>query len=282
MLINQILSFYCPSQVFARAGAYQKIEEIVMDWGKKRLFLAVDGALLESEIVANVKRMLERNNIGFSIFSEFASDPSADSVTKAFEICQRDKVEALIAIGGGSAIDVAKGVGIVTTNGGRIHDYEGIEQFHIPPLPLIAVPTTAGTGSEVSGSCVITDTERNLKMSIRHAALNPADVAILDPLALQTLPAVVAAHSGIDAFVHAFESYLSLNASIITDGINLYAMELISKNIRPFVANRRNMEAGLGMLIGSCLAGMTFGLTGLGNIHCMDFIRQTAQKCDIE
>ena len=152
---------------------------------------------------------------------------------------------------------------------GRIHDYEGIEKFSIPSLPLIAIPTTAGTGSEVSGSCVITDTEKNLKMSIRHAALNPADVAILDPVGLQTLPATVAAHSGMDAFVHAFESFLSLNASLITDGINLYAMELISKNIRPFTANRQNMEAGLNMLIGSCLAGMTFGLTGLGNVHCM-------------
>lgn len=103
----------------------------------------------------------------------------------------------------------------------------------------------------------------------RHAALNPADVAILDPIALQTLPASVAAHSGMDAFVHAFESYLSLNASPITDGINLYAMKMISESIRQFVANRKDLDPGLNMLIGSCLAGMTFGLTGLGNVHCM-------------
>jgi alcohol dehydrogenase len=99
--------------------------------------------------------------------------------------------------------------------------------------------------------------------------LNQADVAILDPIALQTLPASVAAHSGMDAFVHAFESYLSLNASPITDGINLYAMRMISESIRQFVANRKDLDPGLNMLIGSCLAGMTFGLTGLGNVHCM-------------
>ena len=269
MSINQISFFYCPSKIFMGTGSHQKIEEIIKDWGKKRLFLTVDGALLESEIVTNVKDLLDRNGIGFSIFSDIEADPSAATVEKAFEICKNDKAEALISIGGGSAIDVAKAVGILATNGGRIHDYEGIKKFSIPPLPLIAIPTTAGTGSEVSGSCVITDTEKDLKMSIRHATLNPADVAILDPIGLQTLPGTVAAHSGMDAFVHAFESYLSRNANPITDGINLYAMELISQNIRQFTANRQNMEAGINMLMGSCLAGMTFGQTGLGNVHCM-------------
>jgi alcohol dehydrogenase len=116
---------------------------------------------------------------------------------------------------------------------------------------------------------VITDTEKNLKMSIRHAALNPAVFAILDPLALRTVPAHVAAHSGIDAFVHAFESYVSLQTNLITDAINLQSIELLASNIRPFVANRGNLEAGLNMLCGSALAGMTFGQTGLGNVHCM-------------
>jgi len=166
-------------------------------------------------------------------------------------------------------MDVGKAVGILATNGGRIHQYEGIEKFSIPPLPLIAIPTTAGTGSEVSGSCVITDTDRGLKMSIRHASLNPAKVAILDPIALKSLPATVAAHSGMDAFVHAFESYIALNASPMTDAINLYAIELMAQNIRQFVANRANLDAGLKMACASNLAGITFGLTGLGNVHCM-------------
>jgi alcohol dehydrogenase len=231
--------------------------------------MAVDQALLQSEICLNVKGILERSGVRVSIFTEIEPDPSARTVAKAFEVCKADNATALLAIGGGSTMDVAKAVGILATNGGRIHDYEGTEKFSAPPLPLLAIPTTAGTGSEVSGSCVITDTEKNLKMSIRHAALNPAKVAILDPMALKTLPATVAAHSGMDAFVHALESYLSLNASPMTDAINLYAIELISQHLRPFVANRSNLEAGLNMLCGSCLAGMTFGWTGLGNVHCM-------------
>ncbi|EWM45111.1 iron-containing alcohol dehydrogenase family protein [Bordetella holmesii 70147] len=155
------------------------------------------------------------------------------------------------------------------TNGGRIADYEGIEKFSIPPMPLYAVPTTAGTGSEVSGACVVTDTARNVKMAIRHAAFSPAQVAILDPLAVSSMPAHVAAHAGIDAFVHAFESYLSKLANPFSDAVNLHAMKLIVGSIRQFVANRRNTAAAMDMLCGSSMAAMSFGVTGLGNVHCM-------------
>lgn len=265
----QVSSFFCPTKILMGIGAHEKVEGLIKSWGSKRCFLAVDEALINSDIYRCIKDILDRNNIGFSLYTEIEPDPSANTVAKAFDVCRGNDATALIAIGGGSTMDVAKAVGILATNGGRIHDYEGIEKFSKPRLPLIAIPTTAGTGSEVSGSCVITDTDRGLKMSIRHAALNPANVAVLDPLALRTLPASVAAHSGMDAFVHAFESYISLNANPMTDAINLYAMELMSQNIRQFVANRNNPEAGLNMLAASSLAGITFGQTGLGNVHCM-------------
>ena len=269
MAATQVSSFYCPTKIIMGIGAHEKAEGVIKGWNSNRCCLLVDEALIESDIYTCIKGILDRNAIQFGMFTEIEPDPSANTVAKAFEVCKATDATALIAIGGGSTIDVAKAVGILATNGGRIHDYEGIEKFTKPRLPLLAIPTTAGTGSEVSGSCVITDTERGLKMSIRHAAMNPANVAILDPLALKTLPASVAAHSGLDAFVHAFESYVSLNANPMTDAINLYAMELMSQNIRQFVASRINQEAGLNMLAASCLAGITFGQTGLGNVHCM-------------
>jgi alcohol dehydrogenase len=265
----QVFSFLCPTRIYAGLDAHAKVEEVLKSWRSARLLVTVDKALLQSEIYKKVNGILERNGIQCSLFTDIEPDPSATTVAKAFEVCAASKATALLAIGGGSTMDVAKAVGILATNGGRIHDYEGIEKFSKAPLPLMAIPTTAGTGSEVSGSCVITDTDKNLKMSIRHAALNPARVAILDPTAVMTLPATVAAHSGMDAFVHAFESYLSLNASPMTDALNLYAIELIGRNIRPFVANRHNLDAALQMLCGACLAGITFGQTGLGNVHCM-------------
>jgi alcohol dehydrogenase len=265
----RVFSFFCPTKIHSGINAHAKIEDVIKSWRSDRLFILIDSALINSEIYWNIKGILEKNGITFDIFSDIEPDPSANTVTEALEVCKASNATSLMAIGGGSTIDVAKAIGILATNGGRIYDYEGIEKFSTPPLPLIAIPTTAGTGSEVSGSCVITDTEKNLKMSIRHAALNPAEVAILDPIALKSLPAAVAAHSGMDAFVHAFESYLSLNASPMTDALNLYAIELISQNIRQFVANRENLDAGLNMLYGSCLAGITFGQTGVGNVHCM-------------
>src|SRR5690606_20763618 len=110
-------------------------------------------------------------------YSGIEPEPKDGTVVAAFERCKAHRADALLALGGGSTIDVAKAVGIVMTNGGRIADYEGIEKFSTAPLPLIAIPTTAGTGSEVSGACVITDTSRNVKMAIRHASFGPAEVA---------------------------------------------------------------------------------------------------------
>lgn len=264
-----ISTFFCPSKIYLNEGAHTKIAEIASARQCQRIFIAVDAALLKSDFYQRIESMLTEAGISIATFSEIEPDPSATTVAKAFDACQRHAATLILAVGGGSTIDVAKAVGILATNGGRIHDYEGIEKFSTPPLPLIAIPTTAGTGSEVSGSCVITDTEKNLKMSIRHAALNPAAYAILDPLALRTVPGHVAAQSGLDAFVHAFESFISRQANVMTDAINIQAIELIANNIRQFVADRGNLEAASNMLCGSALAGMAFGQTGLGNVHCM-------------
>lgn len=264
-----IASFFCPTKIYMGVGSYEKIKDIFSAAGYKRVFIAIDAALLKSDFYQRLQTLLSDLGVETASYSDIEPDPSVNTVNKAFAVCQAINAEVTLAVGGGSTIDVAKAVGILMTSGGKIHDYEGIEKFSVAPIPLIAIPTTAGTGSEVSGSCVISDTEKNLKMSIRHAALNPATYAILDPLAVRTVPEHVAAHSGIDAFVHAFESYISLGANLMTDAINLQAIELLAANIRRFVANRNDLEAGLNMLCGSALAGITFGQTGLGNVHCM-------------
>jgi alcohol dehydrogenase len=258
-----------PTQIIFGVNSHSLISDEVEKFAAKQVFIVTDRGVSQTEFFKKVLDHLKSCEIGIVVFDDVEPDPSAKTVEKAFNLFQKNKVSVLLAIGGGSPIDVAKAVGILATNGGRIHDYEGTNQFKIPPLPLIAIPTTAGTGSEVSGSCMITDTERTIKMSIRHSRLNPARIAILDPLALISLPASVAAHTGMDAFVHALESYISLQANPLTDGINLYALELIAKNIRPFVANRCNSEAGGNMLAGAALAAVGFTYTGAGNVHCM-------------
>ena len=262
-------AFYSPTEVIFGVGAHRRLGSVVARLKATRVLLVVDPGLRDGEICAELLAALDSAGVAAALFSDIAPDPTDLMVAAAERLAREHGAEAVIAFGGGSTIDVAKAVAILVANGGRIHQYEGIEKFSIPPLPLVAIPSTAGTGSEVSGSCVITDTGRGLKMSIRHAALNPARVAILDPLVLIGLPAHVAMHAGMDAFVHAFESYISLGANPFTDTLNLRAMELIGANIRRFVADRADLEAGEAMLLGSAMAGMSFGQTGLGNVHCL-------------
>lgn len=265
----KILSYACPTKIFMGVGAYEKLPDILRGLGTKHVFLLSDNGVASTDFFTHVEGVLKENSINFDVFTDIESDPSDTTVEKAYAMYRERKPTALITLGGGSTIDVGKGVAILATNGGRIHDYEGTDKFAKAPLPIIAIPTTTGTGSEVSASCVITDTTRGLKMSIRSASLNPAEIAILDPLAVTSLPAQVAIDSGMDAFVHAFESYLSLNANLITEAMTLSAIELIAHNIGPFVSNRGNLDAGQAMLCGASLAAMGFGNTGLGNIHCM-------------
>lgn len=265
----KVLSFLSPTKVYLGVNSHQKLREIVSERDVKRFLFLSDAGVASTEFFSLVESILKESGVGFDLFTDIEPNPSASTVEKAYELYRTNEPSALLAVGGGSTMDVGKAVGILATNKGRIHDYEGIDKFSKAPLPLIAIPTTAGTGSEVSGSCVITDTDRGLKMSIRSAALNPARIAILDPLALRSLPSTVAAHAAMDAFVHAQESYVSLNANPITDAGNLYAIKLISQNIRPFVSNRGNLEAGLMMLSAASLAAMGFSNTGAGNVHCM-------------
>jgi len=261
--------FLCPTTTHFGNGAVDELPKILGLLDAKRLFVLIDAALLNTPFFERVQQLLKDTAIETALFSEIEPDPSAHTVQKAYDLAQAHHTDTVLAIGGGSTMDVAKAVGILMVHGGSIHDYEGSEKFGTPGLPLIAIPTTAGTGSEVSGSCVITDTDKNRKMSIRHAALNPARYALLDPAALATLPATVAAHAGIDAFVHALESFTSLLANPITDALNLKAIGLISHHLRDLVRDRSNESAALNMLLGSALAGMAFGQTGLGNVHCM-------------
>ncbi|CAN0500581.1 unnamed protein product [Ectocarpus sp. 12 AP-2014] len=269
MAFVHVYKSHCPTHILLGFDSRHEVTNIITNHGWKRVFLVVDPALVDSIVYRTLKAGLSSVDAEVIEFSHIEPEPKDTAVDSALEISQSFNPEALIVLGGGSAIDVAKAVAIVMSNGGHITDYEGIEKFSKKPLPLIAIPTTAGTGSEVSGAAVITDTTRNVKMAIRHAAFGPATYAILDPVAISTAPAHVAMHAGIDAFVHAFESYLSKLANPFSDAYNLHAIRLISRNIRPYVANRENQEVAFNMLCGSSMAAMSFGSTGTGNVHCM-------------
>ncbi|MFP1680492.1 iron-containing alcohol dehydrogenase [Alloalcanivorax sp. C16-2] len=267
--MNRINTFFCPTRLLCGADAHRRLPEMIADQGARRVFLVIDPALADSPIAAAIDETLRNRGIALERYTDIRPDPDDVMVASAFEGCRAHGADAIVTIGGGSTMDVAKAVAILSTNGGAIGDYEGVDRFSLPPLPVYAVPTTAGTGSEVSGACVITDHARGVKMAIRHAAYCPAKVAILDPLAVASMPPQVAAHAGLDAFVHAFESYLSKLATPFSDALNIQAMTLIAGSIRAFFADRGDTGAALDMLSGSSMAAMSFGVTGLGNVHCM-------------
>lgn len=269
MSSGEIVSFHCPTRLHFGHGALAVVPQIVTGAGWSRVMVVVDPALVGGIAYNRLMADLSGSGIKLCEFSGVDPEPGDINVDRALDVLNAAGADAIIALGGGSAIDVAKAVAIVATNGGCIADYEGGDAFHVAPLPLIAIPSTAGTGSEVSGAAVITDTTRNLKMAIRHARFGPATHAVLDPTVVATVPGHVAVHAGVDAFVHAFESYLSKLANPFTDAWNLRAIRVLSGNIRPYVANRENADAALNMLCGASMAAMSFGTTGTGNVHCM-------------
>jgi alcohol dehydrogenase class IV len=202
------------------------------------------------------------------IFSDVVSDPPVEVVEQALAFSRQKAARAVIGLGGGSSMDAAKGLAVCMASDVSLREYGAGIPVEGPIAPLYAIPTTAGTGSEVTRVSVITDAQKKEKMSIRGEHLAPL-AAVLDPELIAGLPASVAAETGADALTHAVEAYVSLNSNPITDALAISAIEMIANNLPDFVADSHNREAGLRMLLASCLAGQAFSNGGLGLAHSM-------------
>lgn len=224
--------------------------------------------LAKMGLVEKAANSLKSAGISVDTFTDIEGNPSVETVDKATAAFKEAGADFIVAFGGGSPMDVAKAVGVTAKYGGSITEYEGAHKVPGPIIPLIAIPTTAGTGSEVTAFSVITDHSRDYKLTVFSYEILPA-YAILDAELLTTAPASVAAACGIDAFIHAEEAYISTAASPFSDAMAEKAMSLIGKNIRRFVANRGDIEAAESMLVGSLFAGIAFSFARLGNVHAM-------------
>ncbi len=249
-------------------GTMDKVSELALKLNAGHALIISGPNLLKMGVVGRVSGALKSAGIECSVFTDVEANPSVATVEKAAEFFESEGADMLIALGGGSPMDVAKAVGVVVKYGGSITQYEGAGKVPGPIIPLIAIPTTAGSGSEVTAFSVITDHARNYKLTVFSYELLPA-YALLDPELLTTAPASVAAACGIDAFIHAFESYISRMASPFSEAMSEKAMELIGGSIRRFVANRGDLEAAQNMLVGSLFAGIAFSFARLGNVHAM-------------
>lgn len=261
-------NFSVPQDITVGKGSLAKLPEIAKKLGGSHAFIISGPHLAKMGLVEKAADYLKTVDIKTDAFTESEANPSVATVEKATEKFKESGADFIVAFGGGSPMDVAKAVGVVAKYGGSITEYEGAHKVPGPIIPLIAIPTTAGTGSEVTAFSVITDHSRDYKLTVFSYELLPA-YAILDAELITTAPASVAAACGIDAFIHAEEAYISTAASPFSDAMAEKAMALIGKNIRRFVANRGDMEAAEAMMVGSLFAGIAFSFARLGNVHAM-------------
>lgn len=261
-------SFSVPQNITVGKGSLAKLPEIAKKSGGSHAFLMSGPHLAKMGLVEKAANSLKFAGISVDTFTDIEGNPSVETVDKATAAFKEAGADFIVAFGGGSPMDVAKAVGVTAKYGGSITEYEGAHKVPGPIIPLIAIPTTAGTGSEVTAFSVITDHSRDYKLTVFSYEILPA-YAILDAELLTTAPASVAAACGIDAFIHAEEAYISTAASPFSDAMAEKAMSLIGKNIRRFVANRGDIEAAEAMLVGSLFAGIAFSFARLGNVHAM-------------
>lgn len=260
--------FFIPQNIIVGAGTLVRLPECAQKLGGTHAMLLSGPTLRKMGIVDKAAKYLEDAGMKVDIFTEIEANPSVTTVEKATTAFKEAGADFIVALGGGSPMDVAKAVGVTAKYGGSITEYEGAHKVPGKIIPLIAIPTTAGTGSEVTAFSVITDHSRDYKLTVFSYELFPS-YAILDPELLTSAPVSVAAACGIDAFIHAEEAYVSTAASPFSDAMAEKAMELIGKNIRRFVARRTDLEAAEAMLTGSLFAGIAFSFARLGNVHAM-------------
>lgn len=261
-----ITKFAIPEVIFGR-GALIHVAPCARRLGAKRVLLVTDNGLEDSGWVERVTEILADDKLEWALFDDVSSNPRDCQVLEGAEAYVEEKCDVIIALGGGSPMDAAKGMATLVGNGGRIVEYEGANRILRPLPPMLFLPSTAGSGSDISQFCIITDVERQLKMSIISRSLVP-NVSIIDPLLLLTKSEELIIASAIDALSHAIESYVSRLASPFTEIQALRAIKLIVHNLKPALEDR-SIDALEQLSIASTAAGMSFSNAGLGAAHAL-------------
>lgn len=249
-------------------GSIKTIGAEVKRKGATRILIVTDKGVVSSGILKPIEESLKASRIKYSIYDKVEPDPRYEIVADCLEAVKQARAQLLIGVGGGSPMDISKTTAVMVTNKGPIKLYFGTDLIPKPGLPVILVPTTAGTGSEVTFASVITDTEKNYKFSMRSSKI-AAKVALLDPELTLTVPPAVTASTGIDALTHAIEGYTATVTEPIAEAVGLYAVEMIAANIVEAVHNGSNLGARSEMLLGSLLGGISFSHSDVASVHCM-------------
>ena len=248
------------------AGVVKKVGELAKAEGAKKALIITDSFIAQSDIRKKIEESLSKAGIAVEVFDGVTPNPTTACVDAGSDFAARSDVDILIAVGGGSSMDTAKGVSLGAKNPQRGIGLDYQTQFEKPGLPIIAIPTTAGTGSEVNAFGVITDEATHVRFYVGHSSAL-AKAAILDPELTLGLPPKATAATGMDAMIHAVESYLSIRNNPYSDGIALQTIELVMKNLLTAYKDGSNLEARANMLLASHIVGVGFSHTGLGLVH---------------
>ena len=267
-LADQVYGFFIPTVSLMGVGAAKKVGPQAKSLGGSRALIVTDKVLAKLGVAARIKGQLEEAGLQAVVFDGAEPNPTDTNVHDGLKVYQQHRCDMIVSLGGGSAHDCAKGIGIVAANGGNIRSYEGIDKSTKPMPPFIAVNTTAGTASEMTRFCIITNTSTHVKMAIVDWRCTP-NVAINDPVLMVGKPPALTAATGMDALTHAVEAYVSTAATPITDACAIKAIELVGEHLRPAVANGQNLEARDRMAYAEYLAGMAFNNASLGYVHAM-------------
>ena len=260
--------FYSPIKIVTGVGESQKFNKWVELFQANLVLVIVDGVVAKTDAFLAMTESMKEQGISFDIFSDTIPEPPMELIDNLAAQVREKAYDLVIAVGGGSPMDTAKAVCMLKNNEGRIKEYlfGGSKTPKYPSVPLICIPTTAGSGSEVSCASVIEDTEEHIKLSCTHPNLY-AKVAILDPLMQKGMPASVTAGTGMDAMTHAIESYTSKNSSVFTEMYARKAIAIIAKHLPIAVKEPENLESRMMMAQASTMAAITMANGGLGAVH---------------
>ncbi|MFH0822420.1 MAG: alcohol dehydrogenase-like regulatory protein ErcA [Pseudomonadota bacterium] len=263
----ELRKFVAPEFVFGD-GARLLTGQYARNLGAFRVLVVTDPGVMEAGWTGDVIKSLEQEGLSCTLFCDVTPNPTAEQAMAGAAAYLEGGCNAIVAVGGGSPMDCAKAIGIVNANGGHILQYEGVDKPTRPVPPLICVPTTAGSSADVSQFAIITDVERRVKIAIVSKTIVP-DAALIDPRTTTTMGAELTAHTGMDAFCHATEAYVSNANSAVTDAHALEAIRLISESLRIAVSDTLDIQARGKMMLGSLFAGLAFSNAGLGAVHAM-------------
>jgi len=261
-------SFNTVRRIVSGCGCLESVGDEIKRLAGKKVLVVTDPGIKAAGLLDLMAKALEGADIPYQFFTEVEPDPKIEVVTASLEAAKAFGPDVIIGFGGGSSLDISKITSVMLTNAGPIEKYFGMELVPNPGIPLVLIPTTAGTGSEMTSICVLSDTKNKVKKGIVSEYMF-ARVVLLDPLLTIGLPPHITAMTGMDALVHAIESYTGVRATVFTDTLNLQAIRMVASNLRKAYANGDNREARENMLYASCLAGMAFSNTQNGLDHAL-------------